>query len=232
MANPEHDDNNYYSKYQKHIEKSFFHVCAEKSVLEIGPSIGYHTHCILANNPRSVTQVEAYGGAIPVLKSRFPHNNILHQDIFEYYKTPHEMDVVVCCGVFYHLHNPFQLLELIVNQSGPEYLILDSTDADQASGWFKNEILYKDPKTGESSVRFRDNHTCQAVLIDPESVNCPGMRQITVKKHIPFNIVFHTDLYRIALEAMGYQILKLEKLGKRFKTKCKHNSWMGIWKKI
>jgi hypothetical protein len=58
------------------------------------------------------------------------------------------------------------------------------------------------------------------------------MRQVTLKKNIPFSVVFPTELYKIALESMGYQLVKFEKLGKKFKTRGKHNSWMGLWKKI
>ncbi|NBY39821.1 MAG: hypothetical protein EBQ66_02670 [Flavobacteriia bacterium] len=199
-------------------------------MLEIGPNIGQQTYCIMNNNPRFVTQVEADEDNLPNLRSRFPHNNILHQDIFDYYKVPHKMDVVVCCGMFYHLHNPFHLLELIVNQSDPEYLVLDCTSADNASGWLKDSISLEDPTTGECKIRVRDEYT-SAVLIDTEVTNTPGMRQSSMKKHMPFSIVFHTDLYRKALESFGYQTLKIEKIGTRFKTKTKHSSWMGLWKK-
>ncbi len=226
-----HDINNQNSKYHQYIEKSYFHVCAGKSTLEIGPSKGTQTPCIVNNSPSVLTLVEADTNACQELTEQFTTANIINQDIFEYYKEPHKMDVVVCCGVFYHLHNPFQLLELIVNQSDPEYLVLDSVDTDAASGWLTNKInLFTD--TNHEYTTVHRNSTIYAVTIDLEPMNNPGMRQVTQKKNIPFSVVFPTEPYKTALEAMGYQMVKFEKLGQKFKTKSKNNSWMGLWKKI
>jgi len=238
MAKIDHAIDNHNSKYHQHIQKSYFHVCAGKSVLEIGPSKGTQTPCILNNAPSALTLVEADTSACQELTSQFTTTDIINKDIFEYYKEPHKMDVVVCCGVFYHLHNPFQLLELIVNQSDPEYLVLDCVDTDSAGGWLTNEFnvfeghpLFRGQGPNDYTVVYRNN-SIYAVTIDTEPMNNPGMRQVALEKNIPFSVVFPTDLYKTALESMGYQIVKFEKLGKKFKTRGKHNSWMGLWKKI
>jgi hypothetical protein len=200
-------------------------VCAGKSVLEIGPNKGNQTPCIINNAPSSLTSVEADVIACRELTNLLPDVNVINQDIFEYYKEPHKMDVVICCGVLYHLHNPFHLLELIVNQSDPEYLVLDCVDNDTASDWLVPKF-----KVGQD-ITYRDN-SIHAVTVDQEPINQAGMRQVAQEKNVIFSVIFHTALYRRALEGMGYQILKLEKLGKKFKTQSKHNSWMGLWKKI
>lgn len=238
MAKIDHDIDNHDSKYHEYIEQSYFHVCNGKSVLEIGPSKGTQTPCIINNNPISLTLVEADADACRELRSRHPSVNVVNQDIFEYYKEPRKVDVVVCCGVFYHLHNPFQLLELIVNQSDPEYLVLDSADIDQVSGWLGNEVnvfqghpLFTGQGPHDYTTVYRDKNI-HTVVIDPEPINEAGMRQATQQKNVPFSVSFHTELYRTALEGMDYQILKLDRLGKKFKTKTKLNNWMGIWKKI
>ena len=238
MAKIDRDIDNHESKYHQYIETSYFHVCEGKSVLEIGPSKGTQTPCIINNNPTSLTLVEADADACYELRSRFPSVNVVNQDIFEYYREPHKVDVVVCCGVFYHLHNPFHLLELIVNQSGPEYLVLDCADADQVSGWLGHEVhvtqghpLFTGQGPNDYTTIRRDTNI-HTVIIDLELINKAGMRQVTQQKNVPFSVVFHTELYRTALEAMGYRILKLEKLGKKFKTKTKLHNWMGIWKKV
>lgn len=225
MAKIDHAIDNHNSKYHRYIEKSYFHVCAGKSVLEIGPSKGTQTPCIINNNPSSLTSVEAGVNACRELTNLFPDVNVINQDIFEYYKEPHKMDVVICCGVFYHLHNPFQLLELIINQSDPEYLVVDSVDNDAASDW-----LVPTKWIGQDII-YRSNNI-HAVTVDQEPINHAGMRQVAQEKNVMFSVIFHTALYRRALEGMGYQILKLEKLGKKFKTKTKHNNWIGLWKKI
>jgi hypothetical protein len=230
MAKIDHDIDNQNSKYHRHIETSYFHVCAGKSVLEIGPSKGTQTPCIINNNPSSLTSVEANVNACRELTNLLPDVNVINQDIFEYYKEPHKMDVVICCGVLYHLHSPFHLLELIVNQSDPEYLVLDCVDNDTASDWLVPEC-----KVGQGSddctIIYRDN-SIHAVTVDQEPINHAGMRQVAQEKNVMFSVIFHTALYRRALEGMGYQILKLEKLGKKFKTKTKYNNWIGLWKKI
>jgi hypothetical protein len=238
MAKSDRDVNNHNSKYHQYIEKSYFHVCAGKTVLEIGPSKGNQTPCIINNNPTSLTLIEADTDACQELTSRFPSLNVVNQDIFEYYKNPHKADVVVCCGVFYHLHNPFQLLELIVNQSDPDYLILDSTDIDAVSGWlgdcvnvFQGHPLFENENPDGYTTVYR-NKNIHAVVIDDEKINIAGMRQATQGKNVAFSVIFHNDLYKTALGSMGYEIVKLDRLGKKFKTYSKFNNWMGLWKKI
>lgn len=238
MAKIDHDINNQNSKYHRHIEKSYFPVCTGKSTLEIGPNNGTQTPCIINNRPSLLTLVEANANACQELTNKFTAINIINQDIFEYYKKPHKMDVVVCCGVFYHLHNPFHLLELIVRQSDPEYLVLDCVDADLAAGWLTNEVnvfeghpAFRGQGADDYTTVYRNNNI-YAITVDQEPINNPGMRQTSQEKNIPFSIVFPTELYKIALESMGYQMIEFEKLRKKFKTKSKHSSWMGLWKKI
>ena len=238
MAKIDRDIDNHNSKYHQYIEKSYFHVCEGKSVLEIGPNKGNQTPCILKNNPSSLTLVEADPECNDILQSRHLSANIIIQDIFEYYKEPHKMDVVVCCGVLYHLHNPFHLLELIVNQSNPDYLILDCTDVDDVSGWLGNEInvfqghpLFDNVNLDSYTTVYR-NKNIHTMVVDDEQINLAGMRQASQKKNTMFSLVFHSNMYQKSLEGMGYQILKLDRLGKKFKTESKFNSWMGIWKKV
>jgi len=238
MAKIDHAIDNHNSKYHRYIEKSYFHVCAGKSTLEIGPSKGTQTPCIINNNPSVLTLVEADTNACQDLITQFTTADTINQDIFKYYRKPHKMDVVVCCGVLYHLHSPFQLLELIIKQSDPEYLVLDCVDTDSAAGWFSNEInvfeghpLFKGKGPDDYTTVYR-NSTIYAVTIDQEPINNPGMRQVNQEKNISFSVIFPTELYKTALASMGYQIVKFEKLGRKFKTKGKSNSWMGLWKKI
>jgi SAM-dependent methyltransferase len=106
----------------------YFNVCRDKTVLEIGPYIGIHSQVILSHEPKELTLVEANHAVINTLTNTFSDKNVnvIHDDIFFYLEETHNFDVVVCCGVLYHLHAPLYLLELIVNRSSPQYLILET----------------------------------------------------------------------------------------------------------
>ena len=108
----------------------YFNICTEQSVLEIGSFQGLHTKTILSKNPKSLTLIEPD----KKMSEMFLENNsaisekcsIINEDIVFYLNEKRSFDVVICCGVLYHLHNPFYLLELIANRINPKLLILET----------------------------------------------------------------------------------------------------------
>ena len=108
--------------------KTHFRYCTNATVLEIGPYYGHHTKLIIESEPASITLVENNASAIEVLRQTFD-NEIVHADIHDFLKVARHFDVVVCCGVLYHLHSPVHLLELIVNMATPKIVILESVNA-------------------------------------------------------------------------------------------------------
>ncbi|MBY0516449.1 MAG: class I SAM-dependent methyltransferase [Bacteriovoracaceae bacterium] len=111
------------------MRNEVFSVCKNKTVIEVGPYHGWHSKLIKENNPAKLTLVEANPNCEDILRSKFPDDTVVYADVFDFYNQNHFVDVVVCCGVLYHLHSPLHLLELIVNKSNPEYIILDSISA-------------------------------------------------------------------------------------------------------
>ena len=108
---------------------SYFDLCANKTVLEIAPNMGTHTQIIESNGAKNITLVEFNDYAISFLNRTQRKHTIVKDDIFNYLQTKREFDVVVCCGLLYHLHSPLYLLELIANMVDPEYLYIETYTA-------------------------------------------------------------------------------------------------------
>lgn len=118
---------NDWDTYREIIAKEFFKVCDNKNVLEIAPFNGHQTQAITTYNLNSLTLVEPNSEVENVLIKKFPTATVIVDDIFNFYQNKFPVDIVVACGLLYHLHSPLHLLELIANQSDPDYIILDCT---------------------------------------------------------------------------------------------------------
>ena len=116
---------NEWSEYNDMMVKEFFNVCRDQHVLEIAPFGGHQTQAIVKYPVTSLTLVEPNQQVINLLVNNFPTAIVINDDIFKVYKSRLPADVVIACGLLYHLHSPLYLLELIVNQSDPKYIILD-----------------------------------------------------------------------------------------------------------
>lgn len=117
----------------------YFKVCKDNTVLEIAPFFGTHTNVIKYHAPKSITLVEMNEKALIGLHRRQPDCEIIESDIFSYLLEEHKFNVVVCCGLLYHLHSPLYLLELIVNRCDPQYIIIESFDV-PGNLEFKDEV--------------------------------------------------------------------------------------------
>jgi len=129
-------DNNF-NNYLNEIKNSFS-VVNNTDVLEIGALHGEHSKLIKAYNPKSLTILEPEQNFYNQLTEKFSDCTVHCIDAVHYLQTPKRYDVVVCCGVLYHLHSPLYLLELIKNNVDPSYVILENIDGDNS---FREEEL-------------------------------------------------------------------------------------------
>ena len=110
-------------EYLDFVQQNYFSYCKDQSILEIGPNNGDHTRLIVKEFPKSLDVIEADSTCKQSLE-KFNINNIVIDDSQHYLlENKKDYDVVVCCGVLYHLHNPLTMLEIIVNQCDPKYVI-------------------------------------------------------------------------------------------------------------
>jgi phospholipid N-methyltransferase len=111
--------------------REYFSFCKDLSVLEVGPYDGHHTKSIIAQSPKSTDVVEGNRLHYGNLKEIPGISQIYVDDVMLFLQNKRPYDVVVCLGVLYHLHSPLHLLELIVNNCSPKYVILDCVMAPQ-----------------------------------------------------------------------------------------------------
>lgn len=170
--------------------RSYFRWCENSSVLEIGPYLGHHTDLIQSYPNTEVTLVENNLDAVIKLKEGF-NTNIIHEDIFDFlYTSKKHFDVVVCCGVLYHLHSPIYLLELIVNNATPETIILETInlEIDQPNN-FPNEPEH--------------------LVMREEQDNLPGMRYTTSGwKSAKISTMYTIDQFVSVMYNLGYTLVE------------------------
>jgi 2-polyprenyl-3-methyl-5-hydroxy-6-metoxy-1,4-benzoquinol methylase len=111
----------------------YFDIVRDKTVLEIGPLSGHHSKIIIDQGSKSLVMVEPNTSFNDSLAALSPNSEIINDDIFFYLEEARKFDVVVCCGVLYHLHSPLYLLELIANRVDPEYVIIETITGDSVA---------------------------------------------------------------------------------------------------
>ena len=189
-----------YNEYLAFMEQ-YFTVCKDKTVLEIGPNDGVHTKLISKQSPKYLELIEPDLDQFNILDQIENVNNIIVDDAFFVLSKKHLVDVVVCCGVLYHLHSPLYLLELITNNCDPDYIILDCA-------------------IDQKSISF---------LIEED--NKPGNRQLISQwKSTGYNLVAPFEIINQAMKNMGYNLIKQDNIPNcAFKTKS--NFWVGLWER-
>lgn len=159
-------------KLYRYIDKNIFHLCEDKKVLEIGPAHGAMSSYITLRNPKKFTVVEPDPKCNESLKFILKgENEFIHQlPVNDYYKIEKEKyDVVLCCGILYHLHSPIDLLEKIVNFNDPEYILVTNIDFKSTSLSDNtepcNEILMRYLDEGISKPIDRNLYLSQKDLV-------------------------------------------------------------------
>ena len=103
-------------EYLDFVQKEYFAECKDQTVLEIGPNDAAHTRLILNESSTTLTVIEPDVSCNDILKE-CNVDQIINDDAQHYLlENKKEYDVVVCCGVLYHLHNPLTMLEIIVRR--------------------------------------------------------------------------------------------------------------------
>ena len=119
-------------QWNKYLEWSydefFSHIKPSDSVLEIGPAVGYHSNLIQRQNPRKHICVEPNEKVVDTLEEIVDDVFCCHYE--DFYNHDRRYDVVVCCGVLYHILSPLNLLEKITNLSRPDKIILSNIKVD------------------------------------------------------------------------------------------------------
>lgn len=163
---------NYEQEFIKHTSI----ITSYTDVIEIAPYVGRFTKLYYLKFPKTLTLIEPNKDALLELSTLFPTATILNECVedIKLQKT----DVVVCCGLLYHLHSPIALYEKIVNEASPNYIIMDSINV------YENDIT-----------------------ISTEEVNSSGTyhsNKKTVGKNIQFQFKFHNE----CMNALGYVLHK------------------------
>lgn len=187
-----------FDEYLTFMDHEYFYVCKNKSVIEIGPGIeGIHSKVILKNNAKSLTVIEPE----PLVKQVHESINIIRDDVINVLSSKHPAEIIVCCGVLYHLHSPLHLLELIANNCDPDYIILDCVYDQESISFLK------------------------------EPINRIGNRQTaSAWKSCNFNLVIPFEIIAESMNHLGYTLIKTDKLTV-IDHIPKHNSWVGLWSK-
>ena len=184
------------------MSDEYFSICQSKSVIEIGPFNGIHTKLITKHDPQYLELIEPDTKKLEELKLISGVDNLIVDDAFFVLKDKHPADVVVCCGVLYHLHSPLYLLELITNHCNPEYIILDCA-------------------TDQKSISFLR-----------EADNIPGNRQLmSTWRSAGYNLVAPFNIVNQSMNNMGYTFIKKHEFGEDIEWKPKENFWVGLWKR-
>ena len=191
-----------WSRYHDFLHQQVFFDLADKHVLEIAPHIGEQTQVIMRYDTQSLTLVEPDAESVRQLQQKYPRANIICQDIFETYQSSLPCDVVVCCGLLYHLHSPLYLLECIVNQSRPQSIILDNLHCDSI---------------GQGGPIY-------------ESINLNG-NMFASRKVIPYVITFPFVTIQTAMMSLGYTKIFYANLNEFQEIPQKKDSWVARWEK-
>lgn len=185
------------------MSDEYFSICQNKSVIEIGPSDGIHTKLIAKHSPQYLELIEPDTKNSEKLTSITGVDSLIVDDAFFVLKDKHPADIVVCCGVLYHLHSPLYLLELITNHCNPEYIILDCA-------------------MDRKNISFLH-----------EEDNISGNRQLISNwRSAGYNLVAPFNIINQAMTNMGYTLIKKHELGADIEWKSKVNFWVGLWKRV
>jgi 2-polyprenyl-3-methyl-5-hydroxy-6-metoxy-1,4-benzoquinol methylase len=188
------------SDYFSFIDKTYFPICKNQQVLEIGPADGAHSTLITKQLPSYFEVVEGDANCIKSLEKISKIDKVVHNDIIlELQKNSKKFDVCICLGVLYHLHSPLNLLELIVNKCQPKYILLDCATAPHPLV-FNTEIINK---TGQCQT-VNDWKSCQLNFVAPF-------------------FIFNQSLHNI-----GYQLELANKQAVSWFPKS--NGWTALWK--
>ncbi len=142
-----------WEKYCEWTYSEFFSgIPVGSNVIEIGPAFGFHTKLIQRQKPTYHRCVE------PNLHMREALEE-LGADVYprhyeDFYTQRRPADVVVCCGVLYHILAPLDLIEKITNLSVPDKIIISNILVEE-NGFDK--YTYEDENLSRQRRMLYDN---------------------------------------------------------------------------
>ena len=162
----------------KSMHDFYLDVVSDRRVLEIASNNGNISRQILNYSPKTLTMIDP-----DPTSEKLDGAEFICDDVVSWLSDSPEYDVVVCFGLFYHLHNGLHLVEMIVNHCRPQYLILDSVIAPHPLAFGK------------------------------ENINQHGARWIRDRwKAAPFNLNIPFHIFNESLHHMEYDLIKTHKI--------------------
>lgn len=186
--------------YFSFINKTYFPICKNQRVLEIGAFNGDHSKLIVQHTPVYFEIIEGNASVIKRLENIPKIDKVIHNDVMiQLQENSKQFDVCICLGVLYHLHSPLHLLELMVNKCQPKHILLDCVTA------------------------------VHPLVFHSEIMNLPGNCQTVVGwKSCELNFVVPFFIFNTSLHNMGYQLELANKQAVSWLPKS--NGWTALWK--
>ena len=166
----------------------YLDVVTGNTVLEIASNNGDISREVLKHSPKNLTMLDP-----DPTSARIKNIEFINEDVNFWLPKSPKFDVVICFGLFYHLHSSLHLLEMIVNHCQPRYLVLDCVVA-------PHPLCFDHEKINQSGSRWINN----------------GWR------HAPFNLNIPFHVFNQSLDHMGYKLTKTHRLCYDFFPKSNH----------
>ena len=123
--------------------KEFFSgIPVGSNVIEIGPGYGFHSQLIQKQKPTHHRVIEP--GAHEIERLKDIGCEVITKHYQDFYSERRPADVVVCCGVLYHILTPLDLIEKITNLSRPDRIIISNIDVNDdgmAKYTYEHDVL-------------------------------------------------------------------------------------------
>ena len=132
-----------WDKYLEWSYKEFFSgIPVGSNVIEIGPGYGFHSELIQKTKPAHHRVVEP--GLYEIERLENIGCEVVSKSYQDFYLERRPADVVVCCGVLYHILAPLDLIEKITNLSRPDKIIISNIDVNDdgmAEYTYEHDVL-------------------------------------------------------------------------------------------
>lgn len=148
----------------EYVGATYFDICRDRTVVEIGPYDGEFTEQILAHNPKLVVAIEASLPAVVKVERKFKTDSrvkTVHGDMHFDLAQVGSIDVAIVLGVIYHSPAPLFFLEELVNQCNPEIILLDMPGS--SPGWGV-ECQREEPNISGMRFTTTNRKTCNIVI--------------------------------------------------------------------
>ena len=136
-------DKEQWDKYLEWSYKEFFSgIPVGSNVIEIGPGYGFHSQLIQKQKPTHHRVIEP--GAHEIERLKDIGCEVITKHYQDFYSERRPADVVVCCGVLYHILTPLDLIEKITNLSRPDRIIISNIDVNDdgmAKYTYEHDVL-------------------------------------------------------------------------------------------